>query len=79
MNPDSSGRRSRSRIAWTITALFFLAGVPSVAAAYVDPVSGSIVFQVLAAGVLGALLTIRHWFSSARAAARSLWLRLRRM
>jgi hypothetical protein len=49
------------------------------AAAYVDPISGSVVFQVLAAGVLGALLTIRHWFASARAAARSLWLRLRRM
>lgn len=46
-----------------------VAGVASLAAprsayAYIDPLSGSIVFQVLVAGVLGALLTIRHWWGS---------------
>ena len=66
-----------SRRMMLLAALIFAPA--GAAAAYVDPISGSVVFQVLAAGVLGALLTIRHWFSSARAAARSLWLRLRRM
>jgi len=35
--------------------------VPRQAAAYIDPVSGSIILQVLAAGLLAASLTIKNW------------------
>jgi hypothetical protein len=30
---------------------------------YVDPSAGSILFQVIVAGVLGAALTVRRWWS----------------
>jgi hypothetical protein len=38
---------------------------PLPAQAYIDPLSGSIVFQVLIAGLLGALLTVRRWWGNA--------------
>jgi hypothetical protein len=38
---------------------------PLPAHAYIDPLSGSIVFQVLIAGILGALLTVRRWWGNA--------------
>ena len=37
---------------------------PPPAHAYIDPLSGSIVFQVIIAGALGALLTVRRWWAS---------------
>jgi hypothetical protein len=39
--------------------------LPTTALAYVDPVSGSVLFQVIVAGLLGALLTVRQWWSRA--------------
>jgi hypothetical protein len=38
---------------------------PPAAHAYIDPMSGSIVFQVVVAGVLAALLTVRRWWANA--------------
>ena len=38
---------------------------PPGAHAYIDPLSGSVVLQGIVAGVLAALLTIRHWWASA--------------
>ena len=55
-----------------------VAGMPGDAYAYVDPISGSVVFQVMAAAVLGGLLTVRLWSASLRGAARGLWTRIRR-
>src|SRR5437867_1486964 len=34
---------------------------PRAAHAYVDPVSGSMIFQILAAGVIGAAFTTKRW------------------
>lgn len=46
-----------------LTALFLAALIfPSPAAAYIDPLSGSIILQVVAAGVLSFVFTIkRSW------------------
>ena len=38
---------------------------PPPAHAYIDPLSGSVVLQGIIAGVLAALLTVRHWWASA--------------
>jgi ABC-type Co2+ transport system permease subunit len=46
---------------------------PRTAHAYVDPTSGSIVFQILAAGILGAAVTARHWWAKAVGAVRGLF------
>jgi hypothetical protein len=35
---------------------------PRSAHAYVDPVSGSMIFQILAAGVIGAAFAAKHWW-----------------
>jgi hypothetical protein len=35
---------------------------PRAAHAYVDPVSGSMIFQILAAGVIGAAFTAKRWW-----------------
>jgi hypothetical protein len=55
-------------------ALLCLASLiaPPPAHAYVDPLSGSVVFQVIVAAGLGALFTVRRWWTSALAVARSL-------
>jgi hypothetical protein len=70
-------RRARSR---TVPLLLFL-GVLSVAGpppayAYIDPLSGSIVFQIIIAGVLGALLTVRRWWASMARLVRGLLARV---
>jgi hypothetical protein len=49
---------------------------PPAAHAYIDPMSGSIVFQVVVAGILGALLTIRRWWDSAVRLVRGVWARV---
>ena len=46
---------------------------PATAHAYIDPTSGSVAFQILAAGVLGAAVTARHWWSKAVRAVRELY------
>ena len=49
---------------------------PPAAHAYIDPLSGSIFFQVVVAGVLGALLTIRRWWGNVVRLVRALLARM---
>jgi hypothetical protein len=49
---------------------------PARAHAYIDPVSGSIILQVLAAGVLAAAFTFKRFMYRIRHAARSIRSRL---
>ena len=49
---------------------------PPAAHAYIDPLSGSIVFQVIVAGVLGALLMVRGWWASVVRLVRALFARV---
>jgi len=51
-------------------------GAPPAAHAYIDPLSGSLVFQVLVAGVLGALLTVRRWWAGVFRVVRTLFTRV---
>lgn len=56
-------RRTASRVAWVLwlTAALSLLVVPT-AGAYIDPGSGSIVFQALIAGAMGASLALKvYW------------------
>ena len=42
----------------------FLASVPQFASAYLDPGTGSMALQLLIAGLLGAIFTIKTWWRS---------------
>ena len=53
-------------------------GAPPYAAAYIDPLSGSIVFQVLAAGFFAAYLSIKRFRDHLSGSVRSLLSRLLR-
>jgi len=46
--------------------------LPARAHAYIDPSSGSILFQVFVAAILGALFTLRLWWASVFQRARAL-------
>jgi hypothetical protein len=76
---NEAGRRQRVSV---LRLLCFIALVsilaPGKAYAYVDPATGSIVIQVLVAGVLGAAFTARRWWARVGAAARQLRDRVRR-
>ena len=43
--------------------------------AYIDPLSGSIIFQVAAAGLLAALFTIKRFWNRVKELLRALWTR----
>jgi hypothetical protein len=62
---------ARLRIATALIALLLV--TPAQAAAYIDPISGSIILQVLAAGALGALLTIKRVWAAVTGAGRRFW------
>ena len=62
------------RVLVVLGAIFL--GAPPAAHAYIDPLSGSLGFQVLVAGGLGALLTIRRWWAGAFRVVRSLFTRV---
>jgi protein-S-isoprenylcysteine O-methyltransferase Ste14 len=65
--PRETATRTRARSRVVLLLLFlgvFSVVAPPPAQAYIDPLSGSIVFQVIIAGVLGALLTVRRWWAS---------------
>jgi hypothetical protein len=68
--------RAMSRAPGPLRVLTILLAIslaaPQRAHAYIDPASGSIVFQVLVAGVLGALLTMRRWWANIFRMARAL-------
>jgi hypothetical protein len=48
------------------------------AMAYIDPLSGSVLLQVIAAGVLGAILSTKTFLAKVRGAARAAWSRITR-
>jgi hypothetical protein len=45
--------------------------------AYIDPISGSVFFQAIIAGVLGALVTMKGAGSAVKGMARRVWRRLK--
>jgi hypothetical protein len=51
--------------------------VPSTALAYIDPISGSVFFQAIVAGLLGAVLTVKGVGSTLKGTARRIWRRLK--
>ena len=56
-----------------LAALLLASAVaPAPAAAYIDPISGSIILQVLAALVLGVVLTAKRFWASLRSTLRRL-------
>jgi hypothetical protein len=66
-----------SRALRVLTVLLAMSlAAPPLAHAYIDPLSGSIVFQVLVAGLLGAILTMRRWWASVFRMARALLARV---
>lgn len=48
------------------------------ALAYIDPLSGSVLLQVIAAGVLGAVFTTKSFVAKVRGVARSAWAKIAR-
>ena len=48
------------------------------ALAYIDPLSGSVLLQVIAAGVLGAIFSTKSFLAKVRVAARAAWSKLTR-
>lgn len=52
-----------TRISQKISALILLTGFATPAAAYLDPGAGSFILQMLIAGIVGALFTIKlYWY-----------------
>jgi hypothetical protein len=49
---------------------------PSPAYAYIDPMSGSIIFQALAAGLLTAMLVLRRFWYRVTDVCRRVWHRI---
>jgi hypothetical protein len=76
MTPDRAASRGAPRILFALFIASLIAPPPVLA--YVDPLSGSVIFQVTIAAFLGALFTIKHWWSKAISLARSLASRLTR-
>jgi len=67
VEPGETTTRTRARSRVVLLLLFlgvFSVAAPPPAHAYIDPLSGSIVFQVIVAGALGALLTVRRWWAT---------------
>jgi hypothetical protein len=52
--------------------------IPPAAAAYIDPVSGSIILQVVAAGILAASFTLKRFWSQVRTSIGSVLSRITR-
>lgn len=65
--------------AWSQLLAFLLIAslvFPRSAYAYIDPMSGSIILQALAAGVLAALLVFKRFWYRVTATCRRIWQRL---
>jgi hypothetical protein len=68
-----AGRVHQSRVLRLLCYLTLVSIlVPGTAHAYVDPSTGSILLQVLVAGVLGAAFTVRQWWGRLATAVRQL-------
>lgn len=51
------------RTLWLLALLgAFSLAAPPPAHAYIDPLSGSIAFQVVVAAILGLVFTVKHWW-----------------
>ena len=76
------GPINRSLIGTLCALLLASAFVPDAlygaAMAYIDPLSGSVLLQVLAAGLLGALFSTKAFLAKARGYARAVWTKLTR-
>jgi hypothetical protein len=59
-------------------ALVLLLLTPGQAAAYIDPISGSIILQIVAAAALGALLTVKRVWTKVTGVCSRLWDTVRR-
>ena len=53
------GRRTPTVLVLTMTVLVLILGTPQRASAYVDPGSGAMIWQVLAAACLGSMFYVR--------------------
>jgi hypothetical protein len=73
-------RRIRKGRVMRLLCFFTMVSIlaPGRAHAYVDPATGSIVIQVLVAGALGAVLTVKQWGGRVVTAVRQLRDRVRR-
>jgi len=49
-----------------VLGVFLAAAVPADAHAYLDPGTGSVILQVVAAGVLGAIFTFKNYLRAAK-------------
>jgi hypothetical protein len=72
--PSSSRRVIRATVALGLASLL----VPTPVYAYIDPITGSAILQVLAAGVLAAGLMFRTTLSRVTDGLRRLWSRVSR-
>lgn len=61
-----------------LASLIIPEALRAMALAYIDPLSGSVLLQVIAAGVLGAIFSTKTFVAKVRGAARSVWSRLAR-
>lgn len=77
---DSRTRSSVLRLLFAMLLASVLApgAVHAMALAYIDPLSGSVLLQVIAAGVLGAIFTTKSFLARARGAARAAWAKITR-
>lgn len=77
---DSQTRGSVLRLLSALLLASVLApgAVHAMALAYIDPLSGSVLLQVIAAGVLGAIFTTKSFLVRVRGAARAAWAKITR-
>jgi hypothetical protein len=68
----------RLLLALFLASMLAPSAVHAMALAYIDPLSGSVLLQVIAAGVLGALFTTKTFLAKLRGAARAAWSKLSR-
>lgn len=68
----------RTLCALLLASVLVPGAVYGMALAYIDPLSGSVLLQVLAAGVLGALFTTKAFLAKVRAYARAAWAKFTR-
>ena len=59
--PASSQSRRPSVTALLVALCAYHVLAPATAAAYIDPLSGSLIFQAIAAGFVGSFVALRHF------------------
>lgn len=60
-----------------LLVLLALFALPAPASAYIDPISGSIMIQVIAASILAGTFTLKRFWAHVRERARRVWSRVR--